>query len=133
MTLVIETLSDGTNSIDASRLFQMSSATAVLFDKANSDIRPRSINVSSITDVSTGDWEINFTNNFAYDDYYGRGTAGYGDDNAAGNGPHCGGNGYHPGTTAHETGTAYWATNVRGSFTGWESETNCVRFIGELV
>jgi hypothetical protein len=67
-TLVITTLSDGTNSTSATNCIQGSAKAWVQFNGNGGTIRA-SYNVSSITVSSTGVFLVNFTNAFANADY----------------------------------------------------------------
>jgi hypothetical protein len=60
-TLVITTLSDGTNSTSATNCIQGSAKAWVNFNGSGGAIRA-SYNVSSITVNGTGDYTVNFTN-----------------------------------------------------------------------
>lgn len=64
-TLVITTLSDGTNSTSATNCIQGSAKAWVNFNGTGTVAIRASYNVSSITDNGTGDYTINFTNAFA--------------------------------------------------------------------
>jgi hypothetical protein len=64
-TLVITTLSDGTNSTSATNPIQGSAKAWVNFNGTGTPAIRASYNVSSITDNGTGDYTINFTNAFA--------------------------------------------------------------------
>ena len=59
-TLVISTLSDGTNSTSATNPIRGSAKVWVNFDGTTGTIRS-SFNVSSVTRVSTGDYTVSFT------------------------------------------------------------------------
>jgi hypothetical protein len=61
-TLVITTLSDGTNSTSATNCIQGSAKAWVNFDGTGTVAIRSSYNVSSITDNGTGDYTVNFTN-----------------------------------------------------------------------
>jgi hypothetical protein len=61
-TLVITTLSDGTNSTSATNPIQGSAKAWVNFDGTGTPAIRASYNVSSITDNGTGDYTVNFTN-----------------------------------------------------------------------
>ncbi len=61
-TLVITTLSDGTNSTSATNCIQGSAKAWVNFDGTGTVAIRASYNVSSITDNGTGDYTVNFTN-----------------------------------------------------------------------
>ena len=61
-TLVITTLSDGTNSTSATNCIQGSAKAWVNFNGTGTVAIRSSYNVSSITDNGTGDYTINFTN-----------------------------------------------------------------------
>jgi len=63
-TLVITTLSDGTNSTSATNCIQGSAKAWVNFDGTSGAIRA-SYNVSSVTRLATGEYNINYTNAFA--------------------------------------------------------------------
>jgi hypothetical protein len=67
-TLVITTLSDGTNSTSATNCIQGSAKAWVNFNGTDGSIRA-SYNVSSITVNGTGDYSTNFTNAFADTNY----------------------------------------------------------------
>jgi hypothetical protein len=67
-TLVITTLSDGTNSTSATNCIQGSAKAWVNFDGATGT-RRASYNVSSVTRNSTGLYTVNFTNAFADTSY----------------------------------------------------------------
>jgi hypothetical protein len=60
-TLVITTLSDGTNSTSATNCIQGSAKAWVNFNGTGTVAIRASYNVSSITDNGTGDYTINFT------------------------------------------------------------------------
>jgi len=68
-TLVITTLSDGTNSTSATNCIQGSAKAWVNFDGTGTPAIRASYNVSSITDNGTGDYTVNFTNAFADANY----------------------------------------------------------------
>jgi hypothetical protein len=68
-TLVITTLSDGTNSTSATNCIQGSAKAWVNFNGTGTVAILASYNVSSITDNGTGDYTINFTNAFADANY----------------------------------------------------------------
>jgi N-methylhydantoinase B/oxoprolinase/acetone carboxylase alpha subunit len=59
-TLVITTLSDGTNSTSATNCIQGSAKAWVNFDGTSGSIRS-SFNTSSVTRNGTGDYTVNFT------------------------------------------------------------------------
>jgi hypothetical protein len=61
-TLVITTLSDGTNSTSATNPIQGSAKAWVQFNGTGTVAIRASYNVSSITDNGTGDYTVNFTN-----------------------------------------------------------------------
>ena len=61
-TLVITTLSDGTNSTSATNCIQGSAKTWVSFVGTGTVAIRASYNVSSITDNGTGQYTVNFTN-----------------------------------------------------------------------
>jgi hypothetical protein len=61
-TLVITTLSDGTNSTSATNLVKAPCVAWVNFDGTGTVAIRASYNVSSITDNGTGDYTVNFTN-----------------------------------------------------------------------
>jgi len=61
-TLVITTLSDGTNSTSATNCIQGSARAWVNFNGTGTVAIRASYNVSSITDNGTGNYTINFTN-----------------------------------------------------------------------
>jgi len=61
-TLVITTLSDGTNSTSATNLVKAPCVAWVNFNGTGTPAIRASYNVSSITDNGTGDYTINFTN-----------------------------------------------------------------------
>jgi len=64
-TLVITTLSDGTNSTSATNCIQGSAKAWVNFNGTGTVAIRASYNVSSITDNGTGDYTVNFTNALA--------------------------------------------------------------------
>jgi len=64
-TLVITTLSDGTNSTSATNCIQGSAKAWVNFNGTGTVAIRASYNVSSITDNGTGLYTVNFTNAFA--------------------------------------------------------------------
>jgi hypothetical protein len=68
-TLVITTLSDGTNSTSATNCIQGSAKAWVNFNGTGTPAIRASYNVSSITDNGTGDYTVNFTNAFADANY----------------------------------------------------------------
>jgi hypothetical protein len=69
-TLVITTLSDGTNSTSATNPIQGSAKAWVNFNGTTSPGTIRAqYNVSSVTKNGTGDYNINFTNAFADANY----------------------------------------------------------------
>jgi hypothetical protein len=68
-TLVITTLSDGTNSTSATNPIQGSAKAWVNFNGTGTVAIRASYNVSSITDNGTGDYTVNFTNAFADTNY----------------------------------------------------------------
>jgi hypothetical protein len=61
-TLVITTLSDGTNSTSSTNCIQGSAKAWVNFNGTGTVAIRASYNVSSITDNGTGDYTVNFTN-----------------------------------------------------------------------
>lgn len=61
-TLVITTLSDGTNSTSATNCIQGSAKAWVNFNGTGTVAIRASYNVSSITDNGTGNYTVNFTN-----------------------------------------------------------------------
>jgi hypothetical protein len=61
-TLTISTLSDGTNSTSATNCIQGSAKAWVNFNGTGTVAIRASYNVSSITDVGTGQYRVNFTN-----------------------------------------------------------------------
>lgn len=67
-TLVISTLSDGTNSTSTTNAIQGSAKAWVNFNGTAGTIRA-SYNVSSLTVNGTGNWTITFTNAFADSNY----------------------------------------------------------------
>jgi hypothetical protein len=82
-TLVITTLSDGTNSTSATNPILGSAKAWVNFNGTGTVAIRASYNVSSITDNGTGDYTVNFTNAFSDTNYVAtfggrRGTAGGG-------------------------------------------------------
>lgn len=78
-TLVISTLSDGTNSTSATNPIQGSAKAWVNFNGTTSPGTIRSqYNVSSVTKNGTGDYTINFTNALSDVNYVVAGTAGVG-------------------------------------------------------
>lgn len=72
-TLVISTLSDGTNSTSSTNCIQGSAKAWVNFNGTSGAIRS-SYNVSSVTFNSTGYYTLNFTNAFADANYSAVGT-----------------------------------------------------------
>jgi hypothetical protein len=68
-TLVITTLSDGTNSTSATNPIRGSAKAWVNFNGTGTVAIRASYNVSSITDNGTGDYTINFTNALPDADY----------------------------------------------------------------
>jgi hypothetical protein len=68
-TLVITTLSDGTNSTSATNCIQGSAKAWVNFNGTGTVAIRASYNVSSITDNGTGDYTVNFTNAFSSVNY----------------------------------------------------------------
>ncbi len=81
-TLVITTLSDGTNSTSATNCIQGSAKAWVNFNGTGTVAIRASYNVSSITDNGTGDYTVNFTNaladaNYSYTGSCNIGTANY--------------------------------------------------------
>jgi hypothetical protein len=68
-TLVITTLSDGTNSTSATNCIQGSAKAWVNFNGTGTVAIRASYNVSSITDNGTGDYTVNFTNALANANY----------------------------------------------------------------
>jgi hypothetical protein len=77
-TLVITTLSDGTNSTSATNPIQGSAKAWVNFQGTDTVAIRASYNVSSITDNGTGDYTVNMTNALADANYAFVGTAGGG-------------------------------------------------------
>ena len=67
-TLVITTLSDGTNSTSATNPIQGSAKAWVNFNGASPTVRA-SYNVSSVTRASAGQYTVNFTNAFSDTNY----------------------------------------------------------------
>lgn len=69
-TLVVTTLSDGTNSTSATNCIQGSAKAWVNFNGTTSPGTIRaSFNVSSVTRAATGDYVVNFTNAFSDANY----------------------------------------------------------------
>lgn len=70
-TLVISTLSDGTNSTSSTNCIQGSAKAWVNFDPSSgtSATVKASYNVSSVTYNATGAWTVNFTNAFTDANY----------------------------------------------------------------
>ena len=68
-TLVITTLSDGTNSTSATNCIQGSAKAWVNFNGTGTVAIRASYNVSSITDNGTGTYTVNFTNALADANY----------------------------------------------------------------
>jgi hypothetical protein len=68
-TLVITTLSDGTNSTSATNCIQGSAKAWVNFNGTGTVAIRASYNVSSITDNGTGQYTVNFTNALADANY----------------------------------------------------------------
>lgn len=76
-TLVISTLSDGTNSTSSTNCISGSAKAWVNFNGTTSPGTIRAqYNVSSVTKNTTGDYTVNFTNAFADANYSVAGTAG---------------------------------------------------------
>lgn len=75
-TLVITTLSDGTNSTSATNCIQGSAKAWVNFNGSAGTVRS-SYNVSSVTVNGTGDYTVNFTNAFSDANYCLSGYVGY--------------------------------------------------------
>jgi len=75
-TLVITTLSDGTNSTSATNPIQGSAKAWVNFDGASPPTVRASYNVSSVTRASAGFYTVNFTNAFSDTNYSVVGSAG---------------------------------------------------------
>jgi hypothetical protein len=70
-TLVITTLSDGTNSTSATNCIQGSARAWVNFDGTTSPGTIRnSFNVTSVTKNGTGDYTVNFTNTMPNANYF---------------------------------------------------------------
>jgi hypothetical protein len=67
-TLTISTLSDGTNSTSSTNCIQGSAKAWARFNGTAATINA-SYNVSSITKIGTGDYQLNFTNAFADANY----------------------------------------------------------------
>jgi hypothetical protein len=67
-TLVAQTLSNGTVSTSTANCIQGSAKAWVNFDGTTGTVRG-SYNVSSVTRVGTGDYNVNFTNAFANTNY----------------------------------------------------------------
>jgi hypothetical protein len=76
-TLVITTLSDGTNSTSATNCIQGSAKAWVNFNGIGTVAIRASYNVSSITDNGTGDYTVNLTNALADADYSVVGSCSY--------------------------------------------------------
>ena len=76
-TLVVSTLSDGTNSTSATNPIMGSAKAWVNFNGTGTVAIRASYNVSSITDNGTGDYTINFTNALADTNYSVAGSATY--------------------------------------------------------
>jgi hypothetical protein len=70
-TLVITTLSDGTNSTSATNCIQGSAKAWVNFNGTGTVAIRASYNVSSITDNGTGNYTVNFTNALVDANYVG--------------------------------------------------------------
>lgn len=75
-TLTISTLSDGTNSTSSTNCIQGSAKAWVNYNGASQTIRG-SYNVSSVTYVSAGIYQINYTNALANANYSVAGMTGY--------------------------------------------------------
>lgn len=69
-TLVISTISDGTNSTSATNAIQGSAKAWVNFNGVTTATVRASYNVSSVVRNSTGDYTINFTNAMADANYF---------------------------------------------------------------
>jgi hypothetical protein len=82
-TLTISTLSDGTNSTSSTNCIQGSAKAWVNFDGTPSTPTIRAAyNVSSVTKISTGQYNVNFTSSFADTNYS---VAGFAGDYVSGN------------------------------------------------
>jgi len=76
-TLTISTLSDGTNSTSSTNCIQGSAKAWVAFNGTGTVAIRDSYNVSSITDLGTGSYTVNFTNALPNANYCTNVTAGF--------------------------------------------------------
>jgi hypothetical protein len=76
-TVVMSTLSDGTNSTSATNCIQGSARAWVNFNGTGTVAIRSSYNVSSITDNGTGDYTVNFTNAMPNTNYATQLTSGW--------------------------------------------------------
>ena len=76
-TLTITTLSDGTNSTSSTNCIKGSARAWVNYNQLTGTIRD-SYNVSSVTSLATGKFQVNFTTAMPNANYSWAGSAGYG-------------------------------------------------------
>ena len=72
-TLVVSNISDGTTTVGASYVTNGSAKAWVNFNGTGTAVIRDSMNVSSLTDNTVGDYTISYTNNFANATYSGGG------------------------------------------------------------
>ena len=77
-TLNVGNITDGTNSVATEKLSKGTAAAWVNFDGTTNAIRS-SFNVSSITDLGTGEYTINYTSALASSSYLALSNSGYDD------------------------------------------------------
>ena len=68
-TLEVSNLNDGTTTVGTTFITNGSAKAWVNFDGTGTIATRDSFNISSLTDVSTGQYRSNFTNNMGNDDY----------------------------------------------------------------
>lgn len=73
-TLNVTNISDGTNSTSTTNVVKGSAKAWVNFNGTGTVAIRNAHNVTSITDINTGEYDINFTSNIGYDDYCALGT-----------------------------------------------------------
>lgn len=78
-TLTISNLNDGTTTVPTTVVTNGSAKAWVNFNGSGTIATRDSHGVSSLTDNSTGDYSVNYTNNFANDDYCGGGSSSLAD------------------------------------------------------
>lgn len=75
-TLNVSNISDGTDTVGTSYVVNGSAKAWVNFNGSGTIAARDSFNVASLTDTSTGDYEVNFTSSLSNSDYCSTSTAG---------------------------------------------------------